>query len=248
MSQIKTEKEIEMMKISGEIAGRILKEVSSKVIPGITTMELDDYARRLIKQNNVMPAFLNYQGFPGVICTSINDVVVHGAPSKEPLVEGDIVGLDFGVIYNGWYSDTAITVPVGDISFEAKRLIQATKKSLRLGIKKAKVGSTTGDIGNTIQRFIESEGYSIVRELVGHGVGKELHEKPNVPNYGKRKSGEELKEGMVIAIEPMVVIGEQSLKIDNDKFGYKTRDGSLTAHFEHTVAILAKGNIVLTQM
>lgn len=247
MSLIKTEKEIELMKISGQIAGSILKEVSSKVKAGITTKELDEHARKLIKQNNVEPAFLNYQGFPGVMCASVNEVVVHGAPSDTPLQEGDILSLDFGVIYKGWYSDTAITIPVGEIPYETQRLIKVTKKALRLGIKKAKIGSTTGDIGNTIQRFVEGEGYSIVRELVGHGVGKQLHEKPNVPNYGKRKSGETLKEGMVIAIEPMVVVGEANLKLDTDKFGYKPKDNSLTAHFEHTVAITKQGPVILTQ-
>ena len=248
MSLIKSKEEIEMMKVSGEIAGKILKEVSLMVAPGVTTQELDNHARTLIEQNGVQPAFLNYQGFPGTMCASVNDVVVHGAPSNNPLQEGDILSLDFGVIYNGWYSDTAITIPVGEISYEAKRLIQVTKRALRLGIKKAKIGSTTGDIGNTVQRFVEGEGYSVVRELVGHGVGKKLHEEPTVPNYGARKSGEELKEGMVIAIEPMVVVGEPNLKMDDDGFGYKPKDGSLTAHFEHTVAITKDGPVVLTEV
>ena len=247
MPLIKDPEQIELMKISGEIAGRILQEVASTIEPGKTTMELDNYARELIEQNGVKPAFLNYQGFPGVMCTSVNDVVGHGAPSKTPLKEGDILSLDFGVIYKGWYSDTAITIPVGEVSHEAKRIIQVTKRALRLGIKKAKPGSTTGDIGNTVQRYVEGEGYSVVRELVGHGVGTELHEKPTVPNYGKRKSGTELQEGMVIAIEPMIVAGEANLKLDDDGFGYKPKDKSLTAHFEHTVAITKKGGVVLTE-
>lgn len=247
MSFIKNPKEIDLMRVSGEIAARILQEVASSVEPGKTTVELDNYARELIQKNGVKPAFLNYQGFPGVMCTSVNDVVVHGAPSNTNLNEGDILSLDFGVIYKDWYSDTAITMPVGEVSHEAKRIMSVTKRALRLGINKAKIGATTGDIGNTIQRFVEREGYSVVRELVGHGIGKNLHEEPNVPNYGSRKSGEQLREGMVIAIEPMVVAGEPTLKLDNDGFGYKTQDNSLTAHFEHTVAITKNGGVVLTE-
>jgi methionyl aminopeptidase len=177
----------------------------------------------------------------------VNENVVHGYPSKYVLKEGDIIGLDLGVLYKGYNSDMAITVPVGKVSFEAKRLINTTKKSLRLAIKKAKVGNTIGDIGNTVQRFVEGQGYGIVRDLCGHGIGKNLHEDPKIPNFGKRGGGEKIVEGMVICIEPMVTIGDYHLKKSDDGYGYSTKDNSLTAHFEHTIAILKNGPVVLTE-
>lgn len=235
------------MSESGRIAALILRRLESEVKPGVTTQYLNDLAVSLIKEYKVKPAFKNYQGFPCVLCTSVNEVVVHGVPDKRPLEEGDILGLDFGVIYNSWYSDTAVTVAVPEVSHEAQRIIRVCKKALRLGIKKAKIGSTTGDIGNTIARYVESEGYFIVRELVGHGVGRALHEEPQVPNYGQRHKGDVLKEGMVIAIEPMIVAGKADLKMHSDKFGYASRHKYLTAHFEHTLAITKKGPKILTK-
>ncbi len=248
MGKIKSPEEIELMRESCAIAADILNKVALEVKPGVATQHLENTARALIKSWGVKPAFLDYGGFPAVLCVSVNEVVVHGCPSDLELKDGDIVGIDFGVIYKGWYSDTAITVPVGEVSREARRLMDATKRALRLGIKKAKPGSTTGDIGNTVQRYVEGEGYCVVRELVGHGVGKKLHEEPSVPNYGARKSGEVLREGMVIAIEPMVVDGPNAiLELDKDGFGYKSSNKYLTAHFEHTVLITPSGSEVLTK-
>jgi methionyl aminopeptidase len=182
------------------------------------------------------------------LCASVNENIVHGYPSKYVLKEGDIVGLDLGVVYKGYNSDMAITVPMGEVSFEAKRLINVTKKSLRLGIKKAKVGNTIGDIGNTIQRFVEGQGYGVIRELCGHGIGKDLHEDPKIPNFGKRGGGEKLVEGMVICIEPMVSAGDYNLRKSDDGYGYATKDSSLSAHFEHTIVITKKGPRILTEI
>lgn len=247
MGLIKSAQDIEQMKISGSIAAEILDILVEHTVPGIETQELNKIASNETAKRNVKPGFLNQDGFPAVVCISVNDTIVHGLPSRYVLKEGDIVGLDFGVIYNGWHSDTAVTVGVGTVSYEAKRIMQVARRALRLGIKKAKKGSTTGDIGNTIQRFVEGEGYSIVRELVGHGVGKNLHEEPSVPNYGARGSGVELREGMVIAIEPMIIDGSAKIKLDKDGFGYVSVDNALTAHFEHTVAILKDGPQILTK-
>jgi methionyl aminopeptidase len=248
MITIKTKAEIEKMRQSGKIAALILSEVEKAVLPGVKTSQLNDLAEELIKKHGVMSAFKGYQGFPGVICTSVNDIVVHGVPDETVLKEGDVLGLDFGVIYEGWYSDTAITVGVGHISHEASRIIKVAKKALRLGIKKARPGNTTQDIGNTIQRYVEDEDFHVVRELVGHGIGKNLHEDPPIPNYGKRHLGTVLEEGMVIAIEPMVVAGPPILSLHSDKFGYKSKHKFLTAHFEHTVAITAESSVILTDL
>jgi len=248
MITLKSQKDIAAMRESGRIAAVILKRLQDGTKPGVTTLQLNGMAEKLIIEHKVEPAFKNYQGFPCVLCTSVNEVVVHGVPNDTPLKDGDVVGLDFGVIYNGWYSDTAVTVVVGESSHEAQRIVRVCKKALRLGIKKAKIGSTTGDIGNTIQRYVESEGYNVVRELVGHGVGRKLHELPEVPNFGKRHAGTKLEEGMVIAIEPMIVDGPADLKMHEDKFGYVSHQKHLTAHFEHTVAITARGPDILTRV
>src|SRR3989338_4569233 len=257
MIHIKTPQEIAHMRESGRIAALILDEVKKAVVPGATTLELNVLAEKLIKKYEVKSAFKDYEGFPAVICTSVNDVVVHGVPNSIPLKEGDILSLDFGVIKDGWYSDMGETVGVGEISYEAKRLIRVTRKALKLGIKKARIGNTTGDIGNTIERYIKSEGFEVVKELVGHGIGRALHEDPSVPNYGSRRSGQELKEGMVIAIEPMVVAvpapgfgrqaGPADLKLHKDNFGYVSSHGYTTAYAEHTVVITKRGANILTQ-
>lgn len=239
------------MRRSGRIAAEILKKVAQAVRPGVTTNDLNKLAEELIfsyakKEDDVKTAFKGYQGFPGVLCTSVNEVIVHGLPDDTPLKEGDNVGLDFGVILQGWYSDTAVTVPVGEVSYEVQRILRVCKKALRLGIKKARPGSTTGDIGNTIERYVEDQGYELVRNLCGHGIGKNLHEEPEVPNYGKRHRGVKLEAGMVIAIEPMIVKGKALLRIRKDGQGYEAPHDALTAHFEHTVAITEKGPEVLT--
>lgn len=244
----KSEKEIGLMRESGRIAAIILKTLVQEAKVGVTTKYLNNLAEKMIKEHEVTPAFKDYQGFPAVLCTSVNEVVVHGVPDDTPLKDGDVLGLDFGVIYEGWFSDTAVTVIVGEGSFEAQRIVRVAKKALRLGIKKAKPGSTTGDIGNTIQRYVESEGYNVVRELVGHGVGRGLHEDPQVPNYGSRHRGDALKLGMVIAIEPMIIAGKADLKLHSDKFGYVSPHEHLTAHFEHTVFISEGGPEILTKI
>jgi methionyl aminopeptidase len=247
MITIKTYDEIKIMREAGKILASVLKEVEKQVKPGVTTLELDRAAEALILSYGAKPSFKGYDGFPYSLCASVNENIVHGYPSDYVLKEGDIIGLDLGVLYKGYNSDMAITVPVGKVSFEAKRLINTTKKSLRLGIKKAKVGNTIGDIGNTVQRFVEGQGYGIVRDLCGHGIGKNLHEDPKIPNFGKRGGGEKIVEGMVICIEPMVTMGDWRLKKADDGYGYSTKDNSLTAHFEHTIAILKSGPVVLTE-
>jgi len=248
MISIKTEKEILIMKESGKILASVLKELEKMAKPGITTLELDRAAEALILSKKAKPAFKKYDGFPYSLCASVNENIVHGFPSNYKLKEGDIIGLDLGVVYKGYYSDMAVTIPIGKVSFEAKRLLNVAKKSLRLAIKKAKVGNTTGDIGNTVQRFVEDQGFAVIRDLCGHGIGKDLHEDPKIPNYGKRGGGEDLMEGMVICIEPMVSAGDYNLKKSADGYGYASKDNSLTAHFEHTILITQKGPVVLTEI
>ncbi len=248
MNLIKTPEEIDIMAKGGRILATVLKEIEKMVRPGITTLELDKVAEALILKLGAKPAFKGYENFPYSLCTSVNENVVHGYPSNTPLKEGDIVGLDLGVLYKGYNTDMAVTVAVGEISFEAKRLLMVTKKSLRIGIKKARDGITVGDIGNTIQRYVEDQGYGVVRSLCGHGIGKEIHEDPYVPNFGKRHTGIQLKEGMVICIEPMVTAGDYNLKKSDDGYGFATCDGSLAAHFEHTIVITKDGCRVLTSI
>jgi len=231
----------------GRILEKVLKEVKSMVRPGISTLELDRAAEALILKNGAKPAFKGYKNFPYSLCASVNNVIVHGLPSDYKLKEGDIIGLDLGLLWEGYNTDMAITVGVGSISYEAKRLLWVTKKALNLGIKKTRPGNTAGDIGNTIQRYIESQGYGIVRDLCGHGIGRALHEDPQIPNYGQRHKGVELKEGMVICIEPMVTMGDYRIKKSQDGYGFCTKDDSLSAHFEHTVAVTKDSCIILTE-
>ncbi|MEK7080296.1 MAG: type I methionyl aminopeptidase [Patescibacteria group bacterium] len=248
MINIKTPEEIKIMQEAGRILATALKGIEKQVKPGVTTLELDRACEALILSQWAKPAFKGHEGFPYSLCASVNENVVHGYPSDYVLKEGDIIGLDLGVLHKGYYSDMAITVAVGKISFEAKRLIDVVKKSLRLGIKKVRPGNTVGDIGNTIQRFVEDQGFSIVRSLCGHGIGKELHEDPKIPNFGKRGAGEKLIEGMVICIEPMVSAGDYNLKKSKDGFGFATKDGSLSAHFEHTILVTKNGGRILTEL
>jgi len=248
MITIKTQEEIQIMRESGKILALAIKELEKIARPGITTLELDKAAEAFILSMGAKPAFKGYDGFPYSLCASVNENIVHGYPSNYVLKEGDIIGLDLGVLYKGYNSDMSVTIPIGNVSFEAKRLINVTKKALRLGIKKAKIGNTTGDIGNTIQRFVEDQGYGVVRELCGHGIGKSVHEDPKILNYGKRGTGEKLIEGMVICIEPMVTVGDYNLKKSADGYGYATRDNSLSAHFEHTIAITSRGPQILTEI
>ncbi len=246
MILIKTKEEIQIMAEGGKILSTVLGQIEKMAKLGITTMQLDRAAEALILKHRGKPAFKGYENFPYSLCTSVNNVIVHGFPSNYRLKEGDIVGLDLGVFYKGYNTDMAVSVAVGNVSFEAKRLLAVTKKALKLGIKKARAGVTTGDLGNTIQRYVEDQGYGVVRELCGHGIGRNLHEDPQIPNYGQRHKGMELKEGMVICIEPMVTMGNYQLKKSSDGYGFATKDGSLAAHFEHTVAITKDGCRILT--
>lgn len=248
MISTKTQEEIKVMAEGGKILAAVLKEIEKMAKPGITTLELDRAAEALILQHKAKPAFKGYEDFPYSLCASVNDVIVHGFPSKYVLKDGDIVGLDLGVKWKGYNTDMAVTVAIGNVTYEAKRLLAVTKKALRLGIKKARAGITTGDLGNSIQRYIEDQGFGVVRDLCGHGIGKNVHEDPLIPNYGQRHKGVELKEGMVICIEPMVTIGDYHMAKAADGYGFATKDGSLAAHFEHTITITRDGCKVLTQM
>ena len=246
--QIKSKKDIEGMRESGHICAIILRKLIKMAQPGTAPFDINKEAEKLIELNGVETAFRGYQKFPAVICASLNSVAVHGVPSKIALKDGDIIGLDFGVISKGWYSDSAFTVGVGNISYPASRLIHVTREALARGIGKAKVGNRIGDISNAIQFYIEKEGFSAVRELVGHGVGKNLHELPHVPNYGVAGSGEKIVNGMVLAIEPIISAGSPNIRESKDGFGFETVDGSLVAHFEHTVAITTAGTEILTKI
>lgn len=248
MSLIKSPEEIKIMSEGGKILATVLKQIEKMAVAGVTTLELDRAAEALILQHGAKPAFKGYEGFPFSLCTSVNNDIVHGYPSNYRLKDGDIVGLDLGVLWKGYNTDSAVTVTVGEVSFEARRLVQVTKKALRLGLKKARAGVTIGDVGNTIQRFVEDQGFGVVRDLCGHGIGKEVHEDPQVPNYGERHRGPVLKEGMVICIEPMVTEGSHMIKRSKDGYGFATKDGKLAAHFEHTLVITHDGCKVLTEI
>ena len=227
-------------------------EVASMVRPGITTQELEGRARELIQAAGVKPAFLGYRShgegpvYPAALCASVNEQIVHCAPSSRTLDEGDIIGIDIGIEHEGLFTDSAVTVPVGRISDEVKRLLDATKKALSAGIAQARTGNTIGDIAAAIQQVGDEAGVGVVRELVGHGVGHEIHEKPDVPNYGEKGTLEKLKPGMVLAIEPMFTLGDWKVIFEDDGWTVSTKDGSVSAHFEHTVAITENGQIVLT--
>jgi len=244
--KIKTPEEIKVMEEAGRILATIMKELEKGVEPGTTTKELDRLTESLIFKYKGKPSFKGYNGFPACLCASVNEEVVHVAPSKRVLKEGDIVSLDLGFFYKGYHTDMAITLPVGRIDHEAARLLRITKKALKRGIKKVVPGNTFGDIGNTIQRCAESHGFGVVRNLCGHGIGKKLHEDPQILNCGKRRSGPEIKEGMVFCLEPMVTAGDWQIEKSEDGFGFKTADGSLSAHFEHTVAVTKSGTKILT--
>lgn len=249
---LKSAQELVLMRRAGAVVAQILRELAERVVPGVRTAELDQYAERRCAELGVLPAFKGYPGiksaFPATVCISINDEVVHGIPSTQRVLkEGDIVGLDFGVSYQGWFGDSARTVPVGPISAEAQHLLLVTEESLRRGIAECVPGRRLGDIGFAVQNYVEKQGYSVVREFVGHGIGRRLHEEPAVPNFGESGKGLLLQEGMVLAIEPMVNRGRPGVKVLKDGWTVQTGDRSLSAHFEHTVAILATGPEILTQ-
>jgi len=247
MIYLKSERELDLMRVAGRAVAQILSELVDMAQPGISTGELDRYAESRCKDLKVVPAFKGYHGFPATVCISVNDEVVHGIPSpKRILKEGDIVGLDFGVSHQGWYGDSARTVAVGRVSQSAQQLIDVTRESLFKGIEQCRAGNRVFDIGHAIQNYVEGYGYGVVREFVGHGIGKALHEEPQVPNYGPKGKGTLLKVGMVVAIEPMINAGSHQVKVLSDGWTAVTVDHSLSAHYEHTVAITANGPEILT--
>lgn len=244
---LKTPKDIQEMREGGVILAAILSKVSLQAKPGVTTKDLDSLTKELILQAGAETAFLGYHGFSGVVCTAINEEGVHVPPSDRELVEGDILTLDMGLKWKGWYLDMARTIPIGKISKEKSDLISATKESLDLGIKQAKVGNRLGDIGYAVQTYLEERKYGVVRQLCGHGIGRELHELPKVLNYGKAHTDKVIQEGLVICIEPMVTVGNWQLELAEDGQSYNTKDGSLFCHFEDTIAITKNGPVVLTR-
>jgi methionyl aminopeptidase len=245
---IKTTEEIEKLKQGGHLLSEVLNVVAKAVKPGVTPEELDLLARKLIKEGGATPSFLHYGNppYPAALCVSPNEVIVHGIPHNRPLKNGDIVGLDCGLWYQDLCTDMALTVPVGNISVELKKLLKVTKQSLMEGLKQVKAGNTTGDIGYAVQSYVEKHGFSVIRELTGHGVGYEVHEAPAIPNFGKPKSGTVLKTGMVIAIEPMVAVGAWPIKILANDWDVAMKDNSFSAHFEHTVVVTDKGFELIT--
>jgi methionyl aminopeptidase len=245
----KSPAEIEKMRRSGGMVRQVLNHVKALVVPGATTMDLEKAAAKMIADLGAKPAFKGYYGYPCVLCTSINEEIVHGIPSeKRVLKAGDIVSIDCGVVFDGYYGDAAITVPVGDTVAPAlKKLLEVTEASLYKGIEQVKIGNTIGHVGSAIQKHVEAAGFSVVREFVGHGIGTKLHEAPQIPNFGKKGQGAELTEGMVLAIEPMVNSGRPEAKVLSDKWTAVTVDGSYSAHFEHCVAVTKQGPVILTQ-
>ena len=244
----KSPSEIQKMRVANALVAEVLNELRSVVQPGVTTVELDTLAEDRVSAAGAIPAFKGYHGFPSTLCTSINDEVVHGIPSGRVLQSGDVVSIDLGVVVDGFYGDSAVTLAVGAISAEAEALLGVTQESLNLSISKAQPGGHVSDLGHAVQQYVESHGYSVVREFVGHGIGTNLHEEPQIPNYGVPGKGVRLTEGMVLAIEPMVNIGDPAVKVLDDGWTAVTQDGSLSAHFEHTIAITHDGPRVLSQL
>lgn len=242
---LKTRGEIDLMHEANRIVLEVLDGIAERIAPGMTTRELDTFAERHIRESGAVPAFLHYKGYPATLCTSINDVIVHGIPCDVPLREGDIVGVDCGAIFKGYYGDAARTFAVGKVSGRARELMDVTREALQLAIAQVLPGNHLSDIGHAVQRHVESHGFSVVRDFVGHGIGTSLHEDPQVPNYGMPGRGLRLKPGMVLAIEPMVNVGGAEVKVDADGWTARTDDGSLSAHFEFSVAVTENGPRVL---
>lgn len=243
---IKTQEEIEMMKRAGELLANVHKEIAKIIKPGISTYEIDQFVEEYLRKHNATPEQKGYRGFPYAICASINDEICHGFPRKEPLKDGDIVTVDMVVNLDGWLADSAWSYGVGNISEEAEKLLNVTKKALYIGIEQAVIGNRIGDISHAIQTYVESEGFSIVRDFVGHGIGKDMHEDPQVPHFGRPGRGPRLMEGMVMTIEPMVNVGKYNCTIDDNGWTARTIDGKLSAQYEHTLAITKDGPIILT--
>ena len=244
----KSGSEIEKMRRRGRIVRQVLDTVRDLVAPGVTTMDLERAAEAKIKELGAKPAFKGYYDYPCVLCTSVNHEIVHGIPSEKRMLKaGDIVSIDTGVVLDGYYGDAAITVPVGgELTPQLEKLLEVTRESLYRGIEAARIGNTVGDVGSAVQKLVEANGFSVVREFVGHGIGTKLHEEPQVPNYGTPGSGPKLRDGMVLAIEPMVNVGRSEARVLDDNWTAVTKDGTYSAHFEHTVAITKDGPVILT--
>jgi len=245
MTILKTAGEIDLMDQANAIVHRVLDEVEALMAPGITTRKLDRLAEEIIRGAGAVPAFLNYRGYPATLCTALNDVIVHGIPNDVPIAEGSILGIDCGVVYKGYYGDAARTFPVGRIGVTARRLLDVTREALDLAIEQVRPGNRLSDIGHAVESHVTAAGFSVVREFVGHGVGTSLHEDPQIPNFGKPGRGPKLRPGMVLAIEPMVNVGAPGVKVDHDGWTARTADGSLSAHFEFSVAVTEDGPRVL---
>lgn len=246
---IKTPGEIEKLREGGKILAQIMSKLTGAARPGLRTIELEQLAQKLIKEAGAKPSFQGYGEPPysAALCTSINEEVVHCLPGNREMKEGDIMGIDCGIWYKGLCTDMAITVPIGKISAKAKKLIKVTRKALDIAISQIKPGDTLGDMGNAVQKYVEKNGFSVVRKLVGHGVGHDVHEPPRIPNFGERGEGEEFKEGMVLALEPMVNIGHYDIEVRDNKWDIVTKDKSLSAHFEHTIVVTKNGSEILTK-
>jgi methionyl aminopeptidase len=242
----KSPSEIEKMRAANQLVAQILDELAAMVAPGVTTADLDAAAEKKVRAGGAEPAFKGYRGYPSTLCASVNEQVVHGIPNTRPLVSGDIVSLDMGVKLNGYYGDSAVTVAVGAVSDDVTRLLRVTEEALERGIAEVKVGGRISDIGHAIQSHVEANGFSVVREFVGHGIGASLHEEPQIANYGEPGRGPRMVEGMTLAIEPMVNMGKPAVKVLADGWTAVTKDGRLSAHFEHTVAVTKNGPLVLT--
>lgn len=246
MLKPKSAEEIELLRRSSLLVGKTLGEIAKHIQPGVKTKKLDEIAEEFIRDHGAVPGFKGYGGFPGSLCISVNDTVVHGIPDDKELQDGDIVSIDCGTIIDGYYGDSAYTFAVGEISEEVSNLLKRTKESLYLGVEKAIAGNRVGDIGYTVQSYVEQYGYGIVRELVGHGIGKQMHEKPEIPNYGRKGTGAKLPEGLVICIEPMINLGTKNIMQENDGWTIKTTDGKPSAHYELEVAVGKEEVDVLT--
>ncbi len=248
MIVLKSEDEIKKMAESCRIVAEVLEGIKKNITPGVSTKEIDGFAESFIITRGAQPAFKGYRGYPASVCTSVNEQVVHGIPSSQKLKDGDIISLDIGVFFKGFYGDAAVTLPVGSVSNQARKLITVTEQALEAGMEKAVAGNRLSDISSAIQGCVEAEGFSIVRSFVGHGIGRELHEEPQIPNFGKPGEGPELRNGMTLAIEPMVNAGGWEVVILNDGWTAVTKDRSLSGHFEHTVAITKNGLNILTKL